>query len=411
MMQLRKRPLSLIRYSHEILKPAVGILAANFLLILIQLVYLNLRFENLKNEVPIWYTMPWGTHQLGTKNDLFLILLMEVIITTLGIALIVFARKKYIRYGDTIIPSIVTLTNVMLSYSLFRIIQISLTGVKPLINPYYLELIIPFIASIGVANLIAPKFIEYAKEKGIVTDPSSHKHPAMILTKPSARGGGLVFVAALVITSLIFVGISKEMLGILVVSILLAGLGLADDYQNTHHNSKLKFLEKPWIRLAAMFCIAFLIVPFGIKIDFFNNPFNGIYQFPPILASFITVIWIVWLLNLLSWSNGVDGQYSGIIGIAGIVLALLALRFDVITPAYENYAKLGVITAGASLGILPYSWHPSKIMWGFGAVAAGLVLSSLSILVNAKITTSILILLIPFMDASVTIIRRIIPKK
>ena len=50
-------------------------------------------------------------------------------------------------------------------------------------------------------------------------------------------------------------------------------------------------------------------------------------------------------------------------------------------------------------------------MWGFSAVAAGAVLTTLSILVNAKTATSIVIILIPFLDAVVTFGRRIIQKK
>jgi UDP-GlcNAc:undecaprenyl-phosphate GlcNAc-1-phosphate transferase len=155
------------------------------------------------------------------------------------------------------------------------------------------------------------------------------------------------------------------------------------------------------------------VVFFGIKISFIGIPFGGILQLAPItfLSSIVTVFWIVWVLNLLSWSNGVDGQYSGIIGISSIVIALLALRFVPLLPKDIAYARLAVIAAGCSFGLVRYSWYPSKVMWGFSAMSAGAVLAILSILVNAKVATSIIMILIPFLDAVVTMIRRILQKK
>ena len=50
-------------------------------------------------------------------------------------------------------------------------------------------------------------------------------------------------------------------------------------------------------------------------------------------------------------------------------------------------------------------------MWSFGATSAGLILASLSIMAGAKIATSTIVLLIPFMDALITVTRRIIQRK
>lgn len=130
-----------------------------------------------------------------------------------------------------------------------------------------------------------------------------------------------------------------------------------------------------------------------------------------LISGIITTVWIVWFLNVLSWSNGIDGQFAGIVAIASIVIVLLALRFDIVELEYKRVAILGAISVGLSIGLAKYTWHPSKIMWGFGAISAGLVLSVLSILISSKIATSILIILIPFLDAFVTAARRILQGK
>ena len=117
------------------------------------------------------------------------------------------------------------------------------------------------------------------------------------------------------------------------------------------------------------------------------------------------------MLNVLSWSNGIDGQYAGIVGVASFIILLLALRFDPLESVHKRVALLAAISVGTSFGFVKYTWHPSKVLWGFGAVGAGLVLSVLSILVNAKIITSIIIILIPFLDALITAVRRILQGK
>ncbi len=131
----------------------------------------------------------------------------------------------------------------------------------------------------------------------------------------------------------------------------------------------------------------------------------------PLVPVAVTSLWIVWIMNVLSWSNGVDGQFPGIVGIASLLIAILALRFKELTEIHHQIALLSVISAGAAFGSVKYNWHPSKIMWGFGAMSAGLVIASLAILAQAKIAVSVLILLIPFLDALVTVGRRILKGK
>ena len=194
------------------------------------------------------------------------------------------------------------------------------------------------------------------------------------------------------------------------------------DRQNTHSKTLLKFLENPLLRLAILFIVVSTLYFFGVKVNFLTNPFDGILFLEDFVVNIggvtispvswiFTTVWIVWILNLLSWSNGVDGQYGGIIGIGLFIIALLALRFSDLTPQYMGYARLAIIGSGISLGLLGVTWHPSKIMWGFGAMSAGIVLASLSILVQAKIIASILILLIPFLDAVVIFFRRLFSGK
>jgi UDP-GlcNAc:undecaprenyl-phosphate GlcNAc-1-phosphate transferase len=94
-----------------------------------------------------------------------------------------------------------------------------------------------------------------------------------------------------------------------------------------------------------------------------------------------------------------------------LIIGLLALRLVETEPTQLNTAKLAFLATGLSFGFLRYTWHPSKIMWGFGAISIGFLLASLSIISRAKVATAIIVIIIPFLDGLITIIRRIIKRK
>jgi len=387
-----------------------------------QLIYLNLRFSQLTEKVPLFYTQFWGESQLADRGSLFLIPIISISVSLLGFAFLYFFKTKFYKYGSHIIFVAVQFCHFFLTFSLFRIITKSLLVTDPLVSYEFVRLFVVFIFSLTVSLIFSPYYVSIMEKWKIVTDSSKHSHPGMILKSPSARGGGLFFALLFIPISILLVSITPQILGVLAISFILALIGFLDDIQNTSQDSRIKFLENPLIRLGLLFLVVGSLYFFNIKIDFFTNPFNGFFDLSDFtivvghtsvqpLSLFFTTVWVVWLLNLLSWSNGVDGQYSGIVGLGLIVLTLLSLRFSPLTKEYMDYAILSVVASGVSLGLTRVTWHPSKIMWGFGAMSVGLVLSALSILVRAKIIASILILLIPFIDALVTFFRRLLSGK
>ena len=393
----------------------------NTLLSLLLFFYIFSRFKFLNDYVPFWYAKNWGDSQLAPKFMLYLIPLTSVTINLFGLLLTVL-NKYYLRYLENIVWYCVLFVNVFLTGSVVKIIRISSVPFPPIINPMYISLFPAFFFAALIMLLFMPNFIEFAKKKKLVTNPKVHNHPGMILQYPSARGGGFVYAIVFLFSAAIFVGFNKNLSGLYISVIMTAFLGILDDYQNTHPKSKYRSLENPFLRLFLLFVSVLPVVLSGVMINTISNPFGGFINLNvfevkfgdntiSILPVLVTSLWIVWLMNVLSWSNGVDGQFPGIVGIASILIAILALRFDELTEFHRQIALLSVISAGASFGSVKYNWYPSKIMWGFGAMSAGLVIASLAIMAQAKIAVSVLILLIPFLDALVTIGRRILRGK
>ncbi|MFC1755764.1 glycosyltransferase family 4 protein [Patescibacteria group bacterium] len=396
------------RFSDKI----VSIVITNALLIGFQALYLRLRLEYVNSQIPFWYTKMWGDYQLADKVWLNLFPIVSLAILLVGLAFTIPIKRYFIRYGVNLIGMVTISANILLTASMIRIIFKASAPFEPIINPLYLDLIVPAILSFLLVQFVLPKFINYAKDRDIVTSPAIHSHPGMLLSEPSARGGGFIYGIVFLVLSAVFVGFPTSLIPFYVALFLLSILGFIDDYQNTHPETKLRLLESPYIRLGLLLVIVAALTTLGAKIFSVSNPFGGILFFNSQFVSIIiTTVWITWFLNVLSWSNGIDGQYAGIVGIASVLIILLALRFNPLEVEYKRVAIMGAISAGLCLGFVRYTWHPSKIMWGFGAMTAGLVLAFLSILISSKILTSVIIILIPFLDAFVTVLRRLLQGK
>lgn len=395
-----------------------GFIFLNIVIFVFQLLYILFRRVYLNAEIPLWYTRPWGDYQLASSEYIFIIPAGSIFISLCGFVFIALINKYFVRYIADIISIIITFYNLLLTWQMLRIFSVASVPFEPFINPLYLSLLPYFAISFFVANYSMPWFIDLMKKLGMITNPNVHNHPSMLLKGPSARGGGILFTALFLILSLFMVGFSKDFFGFYISLLLVGILSFIDDYQNTHPASSFKIIENPLLRLMLLVSVVSITVMSGFRFDSITNPLqtliNGAFlNFTnfQLISGVLTIIWIVWFMNVLSWSNGVDGQYSGIVGIGFIVVAILSLRFDDLSLFHKKIAILAIISSGLSFGTVRHMWHPSKVMWGFGAVSAGLVLAVLSFLSQSKIITSIIIILIPFLDASVTLLRRMFQGK
>lgn len=254
--------------------------------------------------------------------------------------------------------------------------------------------------------------IYLARKWRLVTDRRVRYHPAHTHEGIIPRAGGVPVYLALLLTSLIFLPVNKIVVGILLASFLLTVVGTVDDYVDI----------SPYLRFGANLFISALVIAFGLGIPYISNPFGGVIRLDQwqiqinflgthnllIIADILAIIWLTWTTNMINWSKGVDGQLPGFVAIAGIFLGILSQRFTAHDISVQTVTLLSFIVAGSFLGFLPFNFYPQKIMPGYGGGAlAGLMLGILSILSFGKIGTAILILSIPIIDGTYTIIRRL----
>ncbi len=276
---------------------------------------------------------------------------------------------------------------------------------------------LPAILAGVVSYLATPIIIKFSKKLGIIDDPATHKHPKVIHTRPTPRGGGLAIYLAVLVASLVFLPFDKHLRGILAGGTIIALMGFLDDRHNLN----------PYLRLGVGFLAAGLVVAAGIGISFISNPLGGIIDLSRpqitfslfgsshsiwILSDLFALFWITFMMNMLNMgAKGIDGQLTGVVAIAATTIAALSLRFSADITQWPVII-LASITAGAFLGFLPWHIYPQKIMPGYGgATLAGFLLAVLSILSTTKVGILVVVLGVPLVDTGYTIVRRILAGK
>ncbi len=286
--------------------------------------------------------------------------------------------------------------------------------------------VLAFVVSLGVSALFCKFTIQLAKKFKVVDDPRKRNHPALLHTKIIPRAGGLPIFLAFAVSVFFFVGISKELVGILFGGAILVTVGILDD----------KYDLKTIYKFAAQLLAAIIVVASGVGISYITNPFvvffsHGadvssvirldelriIFNFLGthsivVLADLFALFWIVWVINMVNFSSGVDGQLPGIAIVSLMVIFAASLRFY---PQDQNQlivSYLSLVGAGATLGFLFFNFSPAKIFPGDSAsYFLGFLIAVLAILSGAKVGAALLVMAVPLIDGVFTAIRRVLEKK
>jgi UDP-GlcNAc:undecaprenyl-phosphate GlcNAc-1-phosphate transferase len=147
---------------------------------------------------------------------------------------------------------------------------------------------------------------------------------------------------------------------------------------------------------------------FGIKIGFLSGVRTDFIYLPSTATVLFTIAWVIALMNAVNLIDGMDGLATGISAIAAGAFLILALIQGQVVAALLSAAVLG-----ATLGFIPFNFHPAKIFLGdAGSLLLGYLLAAISIVGPFKTTTAltvalpILILALPLFDTSFAILRR-----
>ena len=281
--------------------------------------------------------------------------------------------------------------------------------------------IIGLIAAAATAGSM-PFVIRIAKRQGWMATPDERRmHP---VPTPDVGGIGMFvgILAAVVAASLLgdfdqLFQDSTEIIGVLVASAIIFGLGILDDIRDV----------SPPAKVTGIVVAAVALVWFGVTMFQFRLPFLDVFVLSDDWVPLITVLWLLGMTQAINLIDGLDGLAAGIvaIGAGAFFIYSLELTDGNLLPQPNVGPLVAIIAVGVCLGFLPFNFNPARIFMGdSGALLLGLLLAVATSVVGgradpdtqsangqtyfflAPIFISLLVLAVPIVDVLFAIVRR-----
>ena len=261
----------------------------------------------------------------------------------------------------------------------------------------------PFALVFGVSLVIAlistPLAAAWGRHRGIVDKPGARRHHRGSIPRTGGIALFVAFMAAALLSQWLPVPRQdpKELtrfVGVAAGLVFLFVMGYIDD----------RYELGPGPQYVIQAVSGLIAVLFLVFIERVMNPFNDqLFVFPywwMILA--FTLLWIMGMINTINFLDGLDGLAAGVGAIVSAVLAIHMLR-----EGQYSVALLPLALLGATLGFLPFNFHPAKIFLGSGSLLLGYAIATLGIAAGAKMALLLLVLGIPIVDVVWLIISRL----
>jgi len=260
----------------------------------------------------------------------------------------------------------------------------------------------PFVMVFGVglavALLMTPLAGKWGRRRGIVDKPGPRRwHKGNI-----PRTGGIALFAAFMAAALLAQWMPvprqdpKELtrfVGIALGATFLFVVGYFDDRYELKPAPQ--YLAQAVSGVIAIVCVVF--------IERVMNPFTDeLTIFPYWFTVAFTLAWIMGMINTVNFLDGLDGLAAGVGAIVSGFLVIHMLR-----EGQYSVALLPLALLGATLGFLPFNFHPAKIFLGSGSLVLGYAIATLGIAAGAKLALLLLVLSVPIVDVAWLMVSRL----
>jgi UDP-GlcNAc:undecaprenyl-phosphate/decaprenyl-phosphate GlcNAc-1-phosphate transferase len=273
--------------------------------------------------------------------------------------------------------------------------------------PTSVDAVFSFLAAGIIALLLVPVTDRVARRIGAIDLPNERSlHEA-----PTPKLGGLAILAAVVVTSLIWLPWDAETRAILGGALVIGLVGALDDVYDLG----------PVPKLLGQTIAVVIPVSAGVTVESFTFPFLGALDPASVdvlglpwggavdLGDIGTVLGVVAMINVINLIDGVDGLAAGVCAISAVALAVIALSLD------RNAAGvLAALTAGASLGFLRHGFPPASTFMGdTGSNLLGYLLGMVAVQgalkTNAVIALflPLIVLMVPILDTGFVVAKRL----
>jgi len=259
------------------------------------------------------------------------------------------------------------------------------------------------LAMLATAGL-TPLAMVFAHRLGVLDQPEARK----VHERPTPRTGGIAIAGGVSVAAAVGLGAAwlgwleaestqvTKMLLILVVSLFVFAVGLADDVRTVSSRFKTLVL----IGAGMALCSGGVL----LKAILFGELLNEALWFtwPS------TILWVLVVTVAVNFIDGLDGLAAGLVALAGAVLSVYLLALG-----QPFMAIVPLALTGALAGFLIFNTHPARVFMGdSGSMFIGVVVGASMIWANGTIGTArgvilpALALSIPLLDTAVTMYRR-----
>lgn len=267
----------------------------------------------------------------------------------------------------------------------------------------------------GVVSYVLTGFLRhYALSKSLLDVPNSRSSH----TVPTPRSGGLAFVIAISLSATLFglyYGIEKQSLEIYYVviigGIIIAAIGLVDDFRH---------VPAIWRLLVHTIVASYTVILLDIPVIEIS-----VLTFKPnIILEILFVLGVIWLINLYNFMDGIDGLAGAetvcVTGSATLILLAGTGYAGFVTQSDESsnltLVFIFLIIMISVFGFLIWNWPSARIFMGdVGSSYLGFIFGVLAISTPVTsiltIWTWLILLGVFFVDATITLIRRMISRE
>lgn len=224
------------------------------------------------------------------------------------------------------------------------------------------------------------KFGQYIRDDG----PQRHLKKAGTPTM-----GGVIFLAALTLSFLIFTEGNAKSWVLLLVTLGYGAIGFLDDYIKVvkGRNLGLRAIEKiigQTILAAILMVVSVYVLDLGTNIIV---PFSGYSLDLGILGYFLFVLVVmVGTTNAVNLTDGLDGLAAGVTFVSALAFLLIGVMVD-----QMEVALFAATLAGSCLGFLRYNKHPARVFMGdTGSLALGGALAAMAVLTKTELLLPII---------------------
>ena len=241
----------------------------------------------------------------------------------------------------------------------------------------FMQVIISFLISVVFCPILIPflrklKFGQTEREEG----PQSH-----LKKNGTPTMGGLVILASILLTSLIYIGKFTEILPVLFMTLGFGLIGFLDDYIKVVKKRSLGLT--PLQKMALQFIVTGVFIYYYFKIAGLDTsikiPFVSGDGFVMPTWLFIIFVFIVVLgtVNGVNFTDGLDGLASGVTVIVATFFTIAALSLN------PSMTPITGAVVGSLLGFLLFNTYPARVFMGdTGSLALGGFVSSIALMLH-----------------------------